>query len=216
MKQAKTERLFLVLSIITVIIAGGIYFIFGDMGDVKSNDNTTQSVQSVVTKNNPLTEAIDLVAEAEKNPSQEAIDQAQKMLDQAKDTSTKKRLQKKLDQVKSNLESYNEAKKAVEDTKNTPTTDNKALAQAAIDKVVLEDKKAELQSQLDAIVIIDQPVTNSTTTIPASGTVDYGQAPAENYYPQAPATIEPTQPVVPNTGASSNAANTGSNAVINP
>lgn len=200
MKQEKTERLFLVLSVITLILAGGIYFIFGDMANVNSNENAVQPTHKVVSKNNNLSEAVDLIANAEKNPSKDAIEKAQKKLDKLKNTDTKKQLQKKLDQIKSDFETYEKAQKAVEETKNNPTTENKDLAQAAIDKVNDEKKKADLQSQLDAIVIIDTTVieSDSNPSVPATDTtVDAGQAPAESYIPQAPASA----PIVPTTPA---------------
>lgn len=217
MKKERSERLFLVLSVITLVIAGGIYVVFGDMANVKSVENAGQPSHKVVSKKNSLSESIELVASAEKNPSKDAIEKAQKKLDELKNSDTKKQLQKKLDQIKKRFETYEKAKKAVVEAQSNPTTENKDLAQAAIDKVTDEKKKSELQAQLDAIVITDETVIepDPNATVPETGAVDAGQAPAESYVPQeqAPAPIVPTQPApetsTPNADTSNGATTDG-------
>lgn len=201
MKHVKTERLFLILSLLMIVVASGIYFTFARnyMGKPLSNVNQKQTSQ--VKKTNYLSKAIEAVRLAEEKPSSESIDTAQKLLDKVKKSETKLSLQDRLDKLKKNLSIEKEALKKLEEAEKNPSAETKEAAQKAIDKVKDEKKKADYQSRLDAITLPEETAetaeteaqTDTATVTPDAGATYTEQAPAEAYVPQAPA-VEPTTP----------------------
>lgn len=200
MKQVKTERLFLILSLLMIVVASGIYFTFARNYMGKPLANASQTETTHVKKTNYLSKAIEGVRLAEEKPSTESIDSAQKLLDKVKKSETKLSLQDRLDKLKKNLAIEKEALKKLEEAEKNPSAETKEAAQKAIDKVTDEKKKADYQSRLDAITLPEETAeaeaqTDAATVTPDAGATYTEQAPAESYVPQAPA-VEPTTPPV--------------------
>lgn len=214
MKPSNTEKLFLILSLLTLILAGSFYLFFArnHIGNA-----LTQKETQTVQKSNMLSKAIDALEKAEKKPSLEAIEKAEKAINQLKKTDTKLRLQERLNQLKKAFSIEKEAIKALEEAEKNPSLETKDKAKEAIDKIGNLTKKNELLNRLGAIVISDQaPESNSTSSEAASDTTisdantgnaeqatiyESPVAPAESYVPQAPAQSvgEPVQPATPST-----------------
>lgn len=198
MKQVKTERLFLILSLLMIVVASGIYFTFARNYMGKPLANASQTETTHVKKTNYLSKAIEAVRLAEEKPSTESIDSAQILLDKVKKTETKLSLQDRLDKLKKNLTIEKEALKKLEEAEKNPSAETKEAAQKAIDKIKDEKKKADYQSRLDAITLPEDTAATAESEAqavnPDAGATYSEQAPAETYVPQAPAVDTTTPP----------------------
>ncbi|EGJ26973.1 GA-like domain-containing protein [Streptococcus porcinus] len=225
MKQAKTERLFLILSLLTLIIGGTIYVAFAHNYNGKPLDSHNQGAGKIVKKTNYLSKAIEAVNLAESNPSLARVKTAQKLVNKLKKSETKSGLQEKLDRL-IELVSSEEATKAVEEAEKNPTLETVETAQAAINQVDSKAKKAELQNRLDAVTTANQIRSNSESTVTPgvnpnnqeTNSAYLGQTPAESYVPQAPLGDQATPPQAntsPNTNSGAATDNTSSGTSLN-
>ncbi|VTS20914.1 fibrinogen-binding protein [Streptococcus pseudoporcinus] len=202
MKQAKTERLFLILSLLTLIIGATIYVAFAHNYGSKPLNSSKQNTGKVVKKANYLSKAIEAVNLAESSPSMANIETAQKLVNKLKKSETKSGLQEKLDRLKKIVSSEEKATKAVEEAEKNPTLETVETAQTAINQVSNKSKKAELQNRLDTITTTNQIGSGSESTMTPgvspsnqeANSAYLGQNPAESYVPQAPLNDQTTSP----------------------
>lgn len=154
MKTSKSEIVYLILSILTLIFAAGIYFLFGDTSKPATNNiKTVQNATSDSSKGEDehITKAKAAIAKLEAAPNQENLVMATTALALVEDQAVVDELQAKLDSLASEVTSQTEAEEAVKVAEEDQTSENVANATAAIEKVSNTTKKAELQSRIDAV-----------------------------------------------------------------
>ncbi|VTS42305.1 lipoprotein [Streptococcus porcinus] len=217
MKQEKTERLFLILSLLTLIIGGTIYVAFAHNYNGKPLDSHTQKAGKVVKKANYLSKAIEAVNLAESSPSLARIETAQKLVNKLKKSETKSGLQEKLDRLSKVVSSEEEAIKAVEEAEKNPTLETVETAQTAINQVNNQAKKTELQNRLDAVTTANQIRSSSESTVTPgvspnnqeANSTYLGQTPAESYVPQVAPPQANTSPNTTSGAATTDNTNSG-------
>lgn len=205
MQKSKKEALYLLLSIFTITLMGGLYLVFGSTS--KMPTPLRRQEQAV-----DLTKQADLAVQAaEKLGTIAATNKAQHAIDRLKASSKKQGLQDRLEAVKATLEQEEAATRAVKSAEDAPSPALKDLAQKAVNELNNFGKKAALQARLDAIVLA-KPIpeetprqviddNNTSTWIPdpepsqPHTTVSQPSSPQTNPEPSTPSpTPEPSQP----------------------
>ncbi|MGT2934093.1 fibrinogen-binding protein [Streptococcus catagoni] len=217
MKKQNSEKIFLILSLITLLFGSFIYIKFSKAADVKSTD--IQKVEKV-TNSLKLSQAEKAIKEAQKSPSKETFEKAQKSLNDLHYSAQKVKLQKKLDIVKKAFSKEEAALKAIEESKKLPSLENKEKAQKAIDAVSNKDKKATLQAKLDAIFgeTYQVPAPAAGLQSPDSATLnDASQAQNPAAQPSyQPPVANPASPAANQNSDTNKAADPGAGAGNNP
>ncbi|VTS44550.1 hypothetical protein [Streptococcus dysgalactiae] len=205
MQKSKKEALYLLLSIFTITLMGGLYLVFGSTS--KMPTPLRRQEQAV-----DLTKQADLAVQAaEKLGTIAATNKAQHAIDRLKASSKKQGLQDRLEAVKATLEQEEAATRAVKSAEDAPSPALKDLAQKAVNELNNFGKKAALQARLDAIVLA-KPIpeetprqviddNNTSTWIPdpepsqPHTTVPQPSSPQTNPEPSTPSPApEPSQP----------------------
>lgn len=155
MQKSKKEALYLLLSIFTITLMGGLYLVFASTS--KMPTSLRRQEQAV-----DLAKQADLaVQDAEKLGTIAATNKAQHAIDRLKASSKKQGLQDRLEAVKATLEQEAAATRAVKSAEDAPSPALKDLAQKAVNELNNFGKKAALQARLDAIVLA-KPVPEET------------------------------------------------------
>ncbi|KKC20678.1 MULTISPECIES: hypothetical protein [Streptococcus] len=155
MQKSKKEALYLLLSIFTITLMGGLYLVFASTS--KMPTPLRRQEQAV-----DLAKQADLaVQDAEKLGTIAATNKAQHAIDRLKVSSKKQGLQDRLEAVKATLEQEAAATRAVKSAEDAPSPALKDLAQKAVNELNNFGKKAALQARLDAIVLA-KPVPEET------------------------------------------------------
>lgn len=155
MQKSKKEALYLLLSIFTITLMGGLYLVFASTS--KMPTPIRRQEQAV-----DLAKQADLaVQDAEKLGTIAATNKAQHAIDRLKASSKKQGLQDRLEAVKATLEQEAAATRAVKSAEDAPSPALKDLAQKAVNELNNFGKKAALQARLDAIVLA-KPVPEET------------------------------------------------------
>ena len=155
MQKSKKEALYLLLSIFTITLMGGLYLVFGSTS--KMPTTLRRQEQAIY-----LTKQADLAVQAaEKLGTIAATNKAQHAIDRLKASSKKQGLQDRLEAVKVTLEQEEAATRAVKSAEDAPSPALKDLAQKAVNELNNFGKKAALQARLDAIVLA-KPVPEET------------------------------------------------------
>lgn len=155
MQKSKKEALYLLLSIFTITLMGGLYLVFASTS--KMPTPLRRQEQAV-----DLAKQADLaVQDAEKLGTIAATNKAQHAIDRLKASSKKQGLQDRLEAVKATLEQEAAATRAVKSAEDAPSPALKDLAQKAVNELNNFGKKASLQARLDAIVLA-KPVPEET------------------------------------------------------
>lgn len=155
MQKSKKEALYLLLSIFTITLMGGLYLVF--VSTSKMPTPLRRQEQAV-----DLAKQADLaVQDAEKLGTIAATNKAQHAIDRLKASSKKQGLQDRLEAVKATLEQEAAATRAVKSAEDAPSPALKDLAQKAVNELNNFGKKAALQARLDAIVLA-KPVPEET------------------------------------------------------
>ncbi|HEL0009648.1 TPA: hypothetical protein TUL06_000743 [Streptococcus equi subsp. zooepidemicus] len=162
MRKPTKETHYLIISLLTIAIAGGAYLMFSSLSP-KPATITTQSKGYEL-----LTKAQALVKEAEDNPTKEAIAKAQKAINQLKKTQSKEELQARLTAVSLKHNQEDVAIKVLKAAEDNPSPELKEAAQKAISKLSDEAKKAALQARLDAIRLSKPSTAQPDTATPAA------------------------------------------------
>lgn len=162
MRKPTKETHYLIISLLTIAIAGGAYLIFSSLSP-KPATITTQSKGYEL-----LTKAQALVKEAEDNPTKEAIAKAQKAINQLKKTQSKEELQARLTAISLKHNQEDVAIKVLKAAEDNPSPELKEAAQKAISKLSDEAKKAALQARLDAIGLSKPSTAQPETATPAA------------------------------------------------
>lgn len=162
MRKPTKETHYLIISLLTIAIAGGAYLMFSSLSP-KPATITTQSKGYEL-----LTKAQALVKEAEDNPTKEAIAKAQKAINQLKKTQSKEELQARLTAVSLKHNQEDVAIKVLKAAEDNPSSELKEAAQKAISKLSDEAKKAALQARLDAIGLSKPSTAQPETATPAA------------------------------------------------
>lgn len=162
MRKPTKETHYLIISLLTIAIAGGAYLMFNNLSP-KPATITTQSKGYEL-----LTKAQALVKEAEDNPTKEAIAKAQKAINQLKKTQSKEELQARLTAVNLKHNQEDVAIKILKAAEDNPSSELKEAAQKAISKLSDEAKKAALQARLDAIGLSKPSTAQPETATPAA------------------------------------------------
>ncbi|MGG6832695.1 UNVERIFIED_CONTAM: hypothetical protein KB574_07835 [Streptococcus canis] len=171
MQKKQKEALLLMLSLLSITIAGGVYLIFGSTPQ-QANAPTKQEKRLNVLKQADLA-----VQAAEKLATVAATNQAQHTIDRLKDSSKKQALQERLEFVKARLEQEEAAARAVKSAEDAPSQALKDLAQKAVNdlsnigKKAVNDlsnigKKAALQARLDAILLAKPAIEETPRQVP--------------------------------------------------
>lgn len=167
MKTSRSEVTYLILSIILIAFGAGIYLIFGNNYASTSSSQTTTAVSSSSSTSEEDLEANAeaLLAEAQANPTSEAVTNAQAAINKLSDESKKTDLQSQLDAVSAEVTNESNAETAVATAESEQTSANVTAAQAAIDVLTNETVKDQLQARLDAVSnTIAAATTQSNTT----------------------------------------------------
>lgn len=153
MKTSRSEVTYLILSIILIAFGAGIYLIFGNNYASTSSSQTTTAVSSSSSTSEEDLEANAeaLLAEAQANPTSEAVTNAQAAINKLSDESKKTDLQSQLDAVSAEVTNESNAETAVATAESEQTSANVTAAQAAIDVLTNETVKDQLQARLDAV-----------------------------------------------------------------
>ncbi|WP_165626947.1 hypothetical protein [Streptococcus equi] len=162
MRKPTKETHYLIISLLTIAIAGGAYLMFSSLSP-KPATITTQSKGYEL-----LTKAQALVKEAEDNPTKEAIAKAQKAINQLKKTQSKEELQARLTAVNLKHNQEDVAIKVLKAAEDNPSPELKEAAQKAISKLSDEAKKAALQARLDAIGLSKPSTAQPEPATPAA------------------------------------------------
>ncbi|MDI6043144.1 hypothetical protein QLT07_00880 [Streptococcus equi subsp. zooepidemicus] len=162
MRKPTKETHYLIISLLTIAIAGGAYLMFSSLSP-KPATITTQSKGYEL-----LTKAQALVKEAEDNPTKEAIAKAQKAINQLKKTQSKEELQARLTAVSLKHNQEDVAIKVLKAAEDNPSPELKEAAQKAISKLSDEAKKAALQARLDAIGLSKPSTAQPEPATPAA------------------------------------------------
>lgn len=173
MKATKSEVTYFILSIILIALAGGIYFVFSNTHTSTSNSQPKTSISSSSSQADLEANAQALLAEAQANPSAEAISSAQDAINKLSDEAKKTDLQSQLDAVSAELTNRNNAESAVATAESEQISQNVEAAQAAIDAVGDQATKDQLQARLDAVSnAIAAAVNKTEDTTAASDSSD--------------------------------------------
>jgi len=166
MKTSRSEVTYLILSIILIAFGAGIYLIFGNNYASTSSSQTTTAVSSSSSTSEEDLEANAeaLLAEAQANPTSEAVTNAQAAINKLSDESKKTDLQSQLDAVSAEVTNESNAETAVATAESEQTSANVTAAQAAIDVLTNETVKDQLQARLDAVSNAIAATTQSNTT----------------------------------------------------
>ncbi|HEL1074663.1 TPA: hypothetical protein TVE87_000585 [Streptococcus equi subsp. zooepidemicus] len=162
MRKPTKETHYLIISLLTIAIAGGAYLMFSSLSP-KPAAITTQSKGYEL-----LTKAQALVKEAEDNPTKEAIAKAKKAINQLKKTQSKEELQARLTAVSLKHNQEDVAIKVLKAAEDNPSPELKEAAQKAISKLSDEAKKAALQARLDAIGLSKPSTAQPEPATPAA------------------------------------------------
>ncbi|GAY70069.1 UNVERIFIED_CONTAM: hypothetical protein KB573_07175 [Streptococcus canis] len=191
MQKKQKEALLLMLSLLSITIAGGVYLIFGSTPQ-QANAPTKQEKRLNVLKQADLA-----VQAAEKLATVAATNQAQHAIDRLKDSSKKQALQERLEFVKARLEQEEAAARAVKSAEDAPSQALKDLAQKAVNDLSNIGKKAALQARLDAILLAKPAIEETPRQVPDVIDNDpWIPLPSSNQkdssYPEPPLLPEPT------------------------
>lgn len=165
MKLDKKEIGALIASLILLIFAGTMFFIFKDKGTVKVAVETKASTSSV-----SLTKIEELLKKAEADPSEQTIKAVETLLNKLVDSSKKNDFNKRLDAVKIKLAEKQAEDKAIKDgsdavsaLEQNPSDDNVTKAQEAVNKIKTQETKDQLQNRIDAVkASLDSATTTET------------------------------------------------------
>ena len=146
MKTNKSEVIFLILSIITVALTGGIYLVFGNSSHTNQANFSSQKPQQTA-----LQKAKKMVSRLEDKQTQEDLDAAQEAVDKVKEAEEQETLQKRIEAVTAELNAQAEAEKAVAAAEANQTLENLHAAQDAVNIVSNSSRKAALQKRIEAV-----------------------------------------------------------------
>ncbi|MEX2783839.1 peptidase [Streptococcus sp. H49] len=146
MKNNKSEVIYLILSIITIALAGGIYLVFGNNSSTNQANFTSQDTKVTAEK-----KAEKLVSRLEDKQTQEDLEAAQKAVDKVEEEKTKASLQKRIEAVETELSAQEGAEKAVAAAEANQTLENLHAAQDAVNIVSNPERKAALQKRIEAV-----------------------------------------------------------------
>lgn len=166
MKTSKSELTYLILSIILIILGGGVYVFFNNhyANMINSAKTSALTFSSSTTDEKDLeTKANSLIAEAKSHPTAEAITNAQATIDKLSDGKTKSDLQTQLTAISTEMTNENNAETAVKTAEGEQTSANVDAAQATIDVLTNQTVKSQLQDRLDAVANAISVATNNTT-----------------------------------------------------
>ncbi|WP_288622014.1 GA-like domain-containing protein [uncultured Streptococcus sp.] len=172
MKTSRSEVTYLILSIILIAFGAGIYLIFGNNYASTSSSQTTTAVSSSSSTSEEELEANAeaLLAEAQANPTSEAVTNAQAAINKLSDESKKTDLQSQLDAVSAEVTNESNAETAVATAESEQTSANVTAAQAAIDVLTNKTVKDQLQARLDAVSNAIAAATTQSNTISGDST----------------------------------------------
>lgn len=172
MKTSRSEVTYLILSIILIAFGAGIYLIFGNNYASTSSSQTTTAVSSSSSTSEEELEANAeaLLAEAQANPTSEAVTNAQAAINKLSDESKKTDLQSQLDAVSAEVTNESNAETAVATAESEQTSANVTAAQAAIDVLTNKTVKEQLQARLDAVSNAIAAATTQSNTISGDST----------------------------------------------
>lgn len=172
MKTSRSEVTYLILSIILIAFGAGIYLIFGNNYASTSSSQTTTAVSSSSSTSEEELEANAeaLLAEAQANPTSEAVTNAQAAINKLSDESKKTDLQSQLDAVSAEVTNESNAETAVATAESEQTSANVTAAQAAIDVLTNKTVKDQLQARLDAVSNAIAATTTQSNTISGDST----------------------------------------------
>lgn len=178
MKRSKSEVTYLILSIILVALAAGIYLIFGNSQTKASSTEPTSSsvASSSTTSEEELEEkAKASLAEAQDKRTSEAITNAQAAINKLSDEAKKIDLQSQLDAISAEINNESNAESAVAAAEAEQTSANVTAAQDAVDTVTNQDVKDQLQTRIDAVAnaISARSASVATQTTPSSATTTH-------------------------------------------
>ena len=184
MKNSRSEVTYLILSIILIAFGAGIYLIVGNSyaSNSTSQATTATSSSSSTTSEEDLeAKAASLLAEAQANPTSEAVTNAQAAINKLSDESKKTDLQSQLDAVSAEVTNESNAETAVATAESEQTSANVTAAQAAIDVLTNETVKDQLQARLDAVSnAIAAATTQNNTTSGNSTYSTYGNTDSDS------------------------------------
>lgn len=172
MKTSRSEVTYLILSIILIAFGAGIYLIFGNNYASTSSSQTTTAISSSSSTSEEDLEANAeaLLAEAQANPTSEAVTNAQAAINKLSDESKKTDLQSQLDAVSAEVTNESNAETAVATAESEQTSANVTAAQAAIDVLTNKTVKDQLQARLDAVSNAIAAATTQSNTISGDST----------------------------------------------
>lgn len=172
MKTSRSEVTYLILSIILIAFGAGIYLIFGNNYASTSSSQTTTAISSSSSTSEEDLEANAeaLLAEAQANPTSEAVTNAQAAINKLSDESKKTYLQSQLDAVSTEVTNESNAETAVATAESEQTSANVTAAQAAIDVLTNETVKDQLQARLDAVSNANAAATTQNNTTSGNST----------------------------------------------
>ncbi|EHI68911.1 GA-like domain-containing protein [Streptococcus ictaluri] len=185
MEKSKKETLFLLLSILTLTLAGGVYLIFGNAPKLSTVAANPSQLAKQLTKIQALLDQADI------DPNPDLLLKIQNAINSLKKSEDKEPLQARLDAIKANLNQEQVALTAIELAEATLNQDLKDQAQKAINAVSREAQKAAMQARLDA-VIVQVPVSENKS----SSQNHEGSLPIEDSYDKTPSRPipEPSSP----------------------
>src|SRR3712207_6584466 len=162
MRKPTKETHYLIISLLTIAIAGGAYLMFSSLSPKPATITTQSKGYELLTKTQAL------VKEAEDNPTKEAIAKAQKAINQLKKTQSKEELQARLTAISLKHNQEDVAIKVLKAAEDNPSPELKEAAQKAISKLFDEAKKSALQARLDAIGLSKPSTAQPETATPAA------------------------------------------------
>ncbi|MGT2832674.1 hypothetical protein [Streptococcus halotolerans] len=152
MLKSKSETLFMLLSVLLLIVIGGVYILANKSTQEQSSSQvtkTSQSSSSEAIKNQEAAEKA--VKTLEDKPNDDHLKKAKEALAKLPKGDLKDKLQKRIDAVEAVLKQEKTAEKAVKQASETLSATDIDAAQTEIDKLKDGDKKTDLQKQLDDI-----------------------------------------------------------------
>ncbi|MEQ9809632.1 hypothetical protein [Streptococcus jiangjianxini] len=219
MLKSKSETLFMLLSVLLLIVIGGIYMLANKSTQEQSPSQVTRTSQSSSSETIKNQEAAEKAVKAlEDKPNDDHLKKAKEALAKLPKGDLKDKLQKRIDAVEAVLKQEKATEKAVKQARETLSATDIDLAQTEIDKLKDSDKKTALQKQLDDIrqrlnaelpgdpslsteEIDPETETEDNDSANQSGAVEAPQSRPNIYTPVTPAPAVPATPAAPSAEA---------------
>ncbi|HFU7292292.1 TPA: peptidase [Streptococcus agalactiae] len=180
MKIDKKELLALIASIILLIFASVMFFLFKDHGTTQM-DTVESSVNHV--SDSQLTEAQDMLDKFEKKPSEKLLKDVELALNKLSNSSKKEALQKRFKKAKDKYLKDEADKKATKDAtdlveilEQAPSEENVLKAEAAVNKLTVKESKEALQKRIDTVKTQYGLIGNQTPSSSVAETTEQGTA----------------------------------------